>query len=165
MLISLTGFMGSGKTTVGRIVADALGCPFVDLDQEIVRKSGRSIPQIFESGGESAFRLLEKKTLEQTISKYSETTAVLSLGGGTVTVPGAVKLLQEKTLCIYLKASVETLLSRLEGEAEWRPLADDRFAERLEQRQPLYDAAAHITIETDGLSPEQIADEIIIDCL
>jgi len=165
MLITLTGFMGSGKTTVGRIVADALGCPFVDLDQEIVRKTGRSIPQIFESDGESTFRILEKKALEQTISKYSETTAVLSLGGGTVTVPGAVKLLQEKSLCIYLKATVETLRARLDGDTAGRPLADDLFAERLAKREPLYEAVAHITIDTDGLSPEQIADEIIIDCL
>lgn len=165
MLITLTGFMGSGKTTVGRIVADALGCPFMDLDDIIVKKAGRSIPSIFEAEGEKGFRLLEKKALEQTISKYSETTAVLSLGGGTVTVPGAVKLLQEKTLCIYLKATVETLWARLDGNTESRPLADDHFAERLAVREPLYKAAAHITIDTDSLSPEQIADEIIIDCL
>ena len=165
MLITLTGFMGSGKTTVGSIVADALGCHFMDLDDIIVKKAGRSIPQIFESDGESAFRILEKKALEQTVSKYSETTAVLSLGGGTVTVPGAIKLLQEKTLCIYLKATVETLWARLDGNTESRPLADDLFAERLAKREPLYEAAAHVIIDTDDLSPEQIADEIIIDCL
>ena len=165
MLITLTGFMGSGKTTVGSIVADALGCPFMDLDDIIVKKAGRSIPQIFESDGESAFRILEKKALEQTVSKYSETTAVLSLGGGTVTIPGAIKLLQEKTLCIYLKATVETLWARLDGNTESRPLADDLFAERLAKREPLYEAAAHVIIDTDDLSPEQIADEIIIDCL
>lgn len=165
MLIALEGFMGSGKTTVGRILADALGCPFIDLDEVIERKSGRSIPQIFEADGEAAFRLLEKKALEQTISKYGESTAVLSLGGGTVTVPGAVKSLQEKTLCIYLKADVATLQSRLEGQTSGRPLADDGFAQRLAQREPLYEAAAHITIDTDGLTPDQIVDEIIIDCL
>ena len=165
MLVTLTGFMGSGKTTVGRILADALGCPFIDLDEVIVRKAGRSIPEIFASDGEADFRRQEKKALEQTVAKYSESTAILALGGGTVTVPGAIDLLKEKTLCIYLKAGLETLLTRLEGNTDGRPLADDGMAERLEQRIPLYEAAAHITIDTDGLSPEQIADEIIIDCL
>lgn len=165
MLIALEGFMGSGKTTVGRILSDALGCPFIDLDEVIARKAGRSIPAIFEADGEAAFRRLEKKALEEAISKYGESTAVLALGGGTVTVPGAVNLLQEKTLCIYLKASLETLQARLDGQESGRPLAGGGMAERLEQREPLYEAAAHITIETDGLSPDQIADEIIIDCL
>ena len=89
----------------------------------------------------------------------------LALGGGSVTVPGAVKLLQEKTLCIYLRASLETLQARLDGEKTSRPLAGDGLEERLTAREPLYEAAAHITIDTDGLSPDQIADEIIIDCL
>ena len=165
MLLALAGYMGSGKTTVGRIVADALGCTFIDLDDVIVKKAGRSIPEIFSTDGEDAFRCMEKKALEQTISKYSENIAVLALGGGTVTVPGAVKLLQDKTLCIYLKATVGTLLSHLDGQTSSRPLAMDGHEERLASREPLYEAAAHIIIDTDGLSPEQIADEIIIDCL
>ena len=165
MLITLSGFMASGKTTVGRIVADALGCPYIDLDEVIVRKSGHSIPEIFEADGEACFRRIEKKALEQTVSKYAETTAVLALGGGTVTVPGAVKLLHEKTLCIYLKAPFETLQTRLELQGPGRPLAGEGIEERYEQRLPLYEAAAHVILDTDGLSPEQIADEIIIDCL
>ncbi len=165
MLITLTGFMGSGKSSVGRIVADALGCPFLDLDELIVQKAGRSIPDIFATDGEAAFRRLEKQLLEQTVKKYAESTAVLALGGGTVTVPGAVQLLQEKTLCIYLQASLETLLKHLEGQTEGRPLADEQMSRRLLDRNPLYRQAAQITLETDGLSPEEIADEIIISCL
>ena len=165
MLITLTGFMGSGKTTVGRIVADALGCPFLDLDEVIVKKAGRSIPAIFEADGEKGFRCLEKQALEQTVAKYTESTAILALGGGTVTVPGAIGLLQEKTLCIYLQADVETLRSNLEGRTEGRPLAGEGWEERLAARLPLYEKAAHITIDTIGLSPEEIADEIIISCL
>ena len=99
------------------------------------------------------------------MAKYAENTAVLALGGGTVTVPGAVSLLQENTLCIYLKASLETIQGRLEGEKQGRPLADDHLAERLSQREPLYEKAAHITLETDATSPEELVDEIIIDCL
>ncbi len=165
MLIALTGYMGSGKSTVGALVADALGCPFIDLDEVIVKKAGRSIPEIFAADGERGFRRLEKQALEKTVAKYADSAAVLSLGGGTVTIPGAVQLLQGSTLCIYLEASAETLLTRLKGQADNRPLADDHFAERLSQREPLYRAAAHITIETEGLSPEEITDEIIISCL
>ena len=165
MLVALTGFMGCGKSTVGRLLADALGCPFIDLDEAIVKKAGRPIPAIFEADGERGFRRMEKQVLEQTVAKYAENTAVLALGGGTVTVPGAVGLLQENTLCIYLKASLETIQGRLEGEKQGRPLADDRLAERLSEREPLYEKAAHITLDTDGISPEALVDEIIIDCL
>ena len=165
MLIVLTGFMGSGKSTVGRLVADALGCPFMDLDQLIVKKAGRSIPEIFAAEGERGFRRLEKQLLEQTVARYGENTAVLALGGGTVTIPGVPAFLQEKTLCIYLQASLETLERHLEGQKEGRPLAGEGLAERLAAREPLYAAAAHVTIGTDSLSPEEITDEIIISCL
>lgn len=165
MLIALTGFMGSGKSSVGRLVADALGCPFLDLDEIIVKKTGHSIPEIFAADGEKGFRRLEKDALEKTVAKYAENNAVLALGGGTVTLPGAVKLLQEKTLCIYLQAGFDTLLARLEGQTEGRPLAGEGMAERLAGREPLYQAAAHVTIDTTGLTAEEVADEIIISCL
>ena len=165
MLITLTGFMGSGKTSVGRIVADALGCPFMDLDDVIVKKAGRSIPAIFEADGEKGFRRLEKQALEQTVGKYAESTAVLALGGGTVTVPGAIGLLQEKTLCIYLQGDEETLRAHLEGQKDGRPLAGEGWEQRLADRLPLYEKAAHVTVDTVGLTPEEIADEIIISCL
>lgn len=157
--------MGSGKTSVGRLVAEALGCPFLDLDEIIVKKAGRSIPEIFQADGEKGFRRLEKDALEKTVAKYAENTAVLALGGGTVTVPGAVKLLQEKTLCIYLEADIDTLIARLQGQTEGRPLADENMAARLAQREPLYREASHVTIDTAGLTPEEITDEIIISCL
>ena len=67
MLIALTGFMGSGKSTVGRLLADSLGCVHIDLDREIVRNAGRSIPEVFAQDGEAAFRTLEKEALEKTV--------------------------------------------------------------------------------------------------
>lgn len=164
MIISLTGFMGSGKTTVGRIVADALGCPFLDLDDIVVKKAGKSIVDIFAQDGEPAFRAIEADCLKKTINKYSESTIVLALGGGTVTCPGAPQLLQEKTLCIWLKAPIEAMAARVAESAE-RPLANDQFTARYTSREPIYASVAHVTIETDGLTSEEIADEIIIDCL
>ncbi len=165
MLITLTGFMGSGKTTVGRILADALGCPFLDLDDLIVKKAGKSIPDIFAQDGEPAFRQLEARLLRQTVEKYGESTAVLSLGGGAILAPASATLVHEKTVCIYLRATLDTLLSRLAGESAGRPLADASLAERLAAREPLYEKTAHVVIDTDGLSPEDVSDEIIISCL
>ena len=165
MMITLTGFMGSGKSTVGRLLADALGCPFLDLDDLIVKKAGKSIPQIFAEDGEPAFRRLEARLLRQTVEKYAETTAVLALGGGAVTTPASASLLHEKSVCIYLRATLDTLQSRLAGETAGRPLADDAMASRLAEREPIYEETAHVIIDTDGLSPDEVADEIIISAL
>ena len=165
MMIALTGFMGSGKTTVGKVLADFLGCPFMDLDDLVVKKVGKSIPDIFAQDGEPAFRQLEAQVLRKTVEKYAESTAVLALGGGAVLTPSSAALLHEKTVCIYLRASLETLLARLEGETAGRPLADASLADRLAAREPIYEETAHVIIDTDGLSPDEVADEIIISAL
>ena len=164
-MITLTGFMGSGKTTVGKVLADFLGCPFMDLDDLIVKKAGKSIPEIFAEDGEAAFRQLEARLLRQTVEKYTENTVVLALGGGAVTAPASAALLREKTVCIYLRATLETLRARLEGETAGRPLADASLADRLAAREPLYEQTAHVISDTDGLSPDEVADEIIISSL
>ena len=165
MMITLTGFMGSGKTTVGKVLADFLGCPFMDLDDLVVKKAGKSIPDIFAQDGEPAFRELEARLLRQTVAKYAESTAVLALGGGAVLAPASAALLHEKTVCIYLRATLDTLLARLAGETAGRPLADSSLADRLASREPIYEKTAHVIIDTDGLSPDEVADEIIISAL
>lgn len=165
MLITLCGFMGSGKTTVGKVLADFLGCPFMDLDDLVVKKAGKSIPELFAQDGEAAFRQTEASILRSTVQKYAESTAILALGGGAVMAPASAALLHDKTVCIYLKASLDTLLQRLDGETADRPLADERLADRLAEREPVYEKTAHVTVDTDGLSPEEVADEIVISCL
>ena len=165
MMIALTGFMGSGKTTVGKVLADFLGCPFMDLDDLVVKKAGKSIPDIFAQDGEPAFRQLEAQVLRKTVEKYAESTAVLALGGGAVLAPSSAALLHEKTVCIYLRATLDTLLARLAGETAGRPLADASLADRLAAREPIYEKTAHVVIDTDGLSPDEVADEIIISAL
>ena len=165
MMITLTGFMGSGKTTVGKVLADFLGCPFMDLDDLVVKKAGKSIPDIFAQDGEPAFRELEAQVLRKTVAKYAESAAVLALGGGAVLAPPSAALLREKTVCIYLRATLDTLLARLEGETAGRPLADASLADRLASREPIYEETAHVIIDTDGLSPDEVADEIIISAL
>ena len=165
MMITLTGFMGSGKTTVGKVLADFLGCPFMDLDDLVVKKAGKSIPDIFAQDGEPAFRQLEAQVLRKTVEKYAESTAVLALGGGAILAPASAALLHEKTVCIYLRATLDTLLARLAGETAGRPLADASLADRLAAREPIYEKTAHVVIDTDGLSPDEVADEIIISAL
>ena len=165
MMMTLTGFMGSGKTTVGKVLADFLGCPFMDLDDLVVKKAGKSIPDIFAQDGEPAFRELEAQVLRKTVAKYAESAAVLALGGGAVLAPASAALLHEKTVCIYLRATLDTLLARLAGETAGRPLADASLADRLASREPIYEETAHVIIDTDGLSPDEVADEIIISAL
>ena len=185
MMITLTGFMGGGKTTVGRLLADALGCPFMDLDDLIVKKAGKSIPDIFAQDGEPAFRQLEAQVLRKTVEKYAESTAVLALGGGAVLAPASAALLHEKTVCIYLRATLDTLLARLAGETSGRPLlqeipdqvGDDEgpivmpgpdrasVSARLASREPIYEKTAHVIIDTDGLSPDEVTNEIIISAI
>ena len=165
MMITLTGFMGSGKTTVGKVLADFLGCSFMDLDDLVVKKAGKSIPDIFAQDGEPAFRELEAQVLRQTVGKYAENTVVLALGGGAVLAPASAALLHEKTVCIYLRATLDTLLGRLVGETAGRPLADASLADRLASREPIYEETAHVIVDTDGLAPDEVADEIIITAL
>ena len=165
MMITLTGFMGSGKTTVGKVLANFLGCPFMDLDDLVVKKAGKSIPDIFAQDGEPAFRELEAQVLRKTVAKYAESAAVLALGGGAVLASASAALLREKTVCIYLRATLDTLLARLAGETAGRPLADASLADRLASREPIYEETAHVIIDTDGLSPDEVADEIIISAL
>ncbi|MBP5690391.1 MAG: shikimate kinase [Bacteroidales bacterium] len=163
MLTVLTGFMGSGKTSVGESLAGMLGCPFLDLDSLVEKAAGKRIPQIFAEDGESRFRALESETLRKTVTKYSRTDAVLALGGGT-------SCNLEKSLTIWLRTSPETLLQRLQGTAASRPLLaghdlKTRIAELLAERESAYEASADIIIDTDGLTPEDIAQEIILTAL
>ena len=120
--------MGCGKSSVGRRLSQLLCCPFIDLDSVIEERTGRSIPEIFASDGEAAFRKLELDTLRNILEEVGRQT-VLSLGGGTVMTPECAGLVREKTTCIYLRASVDTLAERLSAEAEGRPLLTSHIKE------------------------------------
>jgi shikimate kinase len=165
MTITLTGFMGCGKSSVGRYLSELLCCPFTDLDEAICQKAGKSIPEIFTSEGEECFRRLESEALHSILTPSGAVRMVLALGGGTVMTPECAELVKEKTTCIYLKASIETLIRHLETEASGRPmLQGDSLRSRIEElmsiRSETYETTAHITIETDGKSIEAIAEEI-----
>ena len=168
MTLALTGFMGSGKTSTGKVLAERLGWPFADLDELVADVAGESIPEIFEETGEEAFRELELSTLQLYLDSYFGD-SVLALGGGTLTRPEARELVKSNCKCIYLKAGADALFENLtwKGEAAKRPLLPqgeglrERIEELLEARSEIYESAADAIVNVDYLSPEQIADEII----
>ena len=154
--------MGCGKSSVGRKLSELLCCPFMDLDQVIEESAGRTIPEIFSQEGEPAFRQMELETLQTIVSSEG---LVLALGGGAVMTRECEDILREKTLCVYLNASVDTLLEHLEGEAEGRPMLKEsglkeRITELMAKRSETYERVAHIIISTDGKSIDEIAMEI-----
>ena len=169
-VISLAGFMGCGKSTVGKILARRLGVDFYDLDTLIEQNAGMTIPEIFTSQGEEAFRRMEAQTLETFLETMTGRSAVLSLGGGTLTTERCRNLLQGRSICIYLKASEDTLVRNLSGQADGRPMLEgaqneaalrDRIRTLMALRSSIYEAAATHTIQVDALSPDSIAASIL----
>lgn len=154
--------MGSGKSRIGRELSKLLSARFVDLDKEIVKVRGCSIPEIFAHGGEAAFRKIEADTLKSVMEQLErEKVAVLSLGGGTITNEGSKELILSGTRSVFLRTRLETIRKRVgdSKKAASRPLfanAETLFS----QRQKLY-AEAEFTVDTDDLSPREIALKII----
>ena len=162
-LVCLTGFMGSGKTTVGRLLAQQLGWMFVDLDTKIEERAGLSIPQIFERQGEPAFRELEYDVLKRSLGQIAEQkkAAVVALGGGTITQPGSLELLRESGgLLVWLDCPVEELLSRCATVTN-RPLFRDEagFRALYAQRRPLYEQADYRVLSTG--EPRRVVEQLL----
>lgn len=161
MILSLTGFMGCGKSSTGRALAVRLRARFVDLDEEIVAREGRPIPDIFRDGGEPAFRALELATLRAVLDEADADSGdtVLALGGGTLTVPAARELILAETKCVFLRTRLETIRERLGATDASRPLFADAEA-LFAARTPIY-AQAPFAVDTDGLTPAEVADAIL----
>lgn len=168
MKIFLLGYMGSGKSYIGKQLAESLGYLFTDLDEEIEKKENSSIPEIFEKKGEVYFRKLERQMLEDVIK--SGTSLVISLGGGTPCYGDNMEIIREasNSTSFYLKLKVENLTERLFKEKEHRPLIshlEDRekleefIRKHLFERGFYYNQSEHI-INCDSLSPEEIIKEI-----
>jgi shikimate kinase / 3-dehydroquinate synthase len=161
--VVLVGFMGAGKSRVGRALADRLGRPFVDTDERLVARFGTSIGDYFRARGEAAFREAESDAVAQACRDRDQ---VVSLGGGAIARPDNLAAARDGNLLVYLKASPETIWRRLTASpgADERPMlaGDDpraRIAGLLSEREPLY-AQADLTIETDVRTVEQIVDEL-----
>ena len=172
--------MGCGKSSVGRRLSQLLCCPFMDLDDVIEQQTGRSIPEIFATDGEATFRQMEWNALttivcespsefgklSAPVSQTSNHNLILSLGGGTVMTPECSELVQERTECIYLRTSVDTLVGRLANEAAGRPLLAgtdlrNRIDSLMSNRASIYERTAHHIIDTDGLSIDEVAQSLL----
>lgn len=159
--IVLTGFMGSGKTTVGPLVAARLGWRFVDVDDVIEAEAGLRIAEIFARHDEAAFRRQEHEAICRLASGDD---IVLALGGGAIETAATRNLLLNTpgTLLIHLQVRLETTLARCGGTEDTRPVLADRanLTARYERRLPLY-RTAHVSIAADALSPSQAAEAVL----
>lgn len=162
MRMVLVGPMGSGKSTVGRRLAQALGWPFLDSDHEIERRTGVDIPYIFEKEGEAGFRRREREVV---LDLLQDAPLVLASGGGAILDPMTRDAMRRAGVVVYLAASVDQQLRRTRKDSH-RPLlqvADPRA--RLEAlyavRDPLYREVAHLRVDTDHQRPAEVADEIL----
>jgi len=156
--IVLVGFMGSGKSTVGPLVAERLGYTFEDMDRRIEARTGRTIAAIFDERGEEAFR-------EEELAEAREVSGlerrVIAAGGGAFARPATRETLRLGALVVWLRCDVETLMGRV-GRDGTRPLAGNREIMRglLAQREPSYSLADE-TVDTSGSSPGEVADQVV----
>lgn len=161
--IILIGFMGSGKTSVGKRLADSLAFSFLDTDEEIERQEGRRISALFETEGEDYFRKKETQTIRDMARTTQKT--VISTGGGLPLREENRKPLQELGFVVYLDVAKETVLERLEGDTT-RPLLrgegkEERVEKLLSFRRPVYEYTAHMTVDTNQRDFDEIIDEIV----
>jgi shikimate kinase len=158
--IFLIGFMGTGKTTIGNALANALGWSVVDSDHEIVQRAGRDIPAIFAAEGEAFFRELESNVLADLATR---TQTVITTGGGAVLASQNRDLMQQTGLVVCLEATVEEIVRRVSTDSN-RPLlqGDDvraRVERLLQERARLYEFA-HVKIDTTGREIQSLVAEI-----
>ncbi len=167
--IFLTGFMGSGKSTIGPVLAQALGFGFVDLDEEIESREEQSIEEIFQVAGEPHFRSLERQYLQRFIEERS---SVFALGGGTVTIEGLLQDLKRNGILVYLKTDAEELVARLQGHThrpllrgkDGRSLSEVELHKRIDlllQERIVYYRQADIIIETTRQPVETVLESVL----
>lgn len=162
MNLVLIGYRGTGKSEVGKHLAARLGMKLVGMDAEIVRRAGMPIPQIVEQHGWTGFRDLETEEARKLAGLDH---LVIDTGGGIIERPENIELLRHNARIFWLKASVETIVSRIQRDTQRPSLTPgktftEEVAEVLERRIPGYRRAAHYEIETDASTPKQVAAHI-----
>lgn len=159
-MIVLIGPMGAGKTTVGGLVAERLGCTLRDTDHDVEARAGRPISEIFVDDGEAAFRAMEREAVGDALAGHD---GVLSLGGGAVLDPGTRELLAGHDV-VFLRVGLSDAVKRV-GLGSSRPLllgnVRGRIKALLDERTPIYESVATLTVETDGRTAEDVAAEIV----
>lgn len=161
--VFLAGFMGAGKTSVGKALGRRLGWLFEDLDDRIQAREGRSIEQIFRESGEAAFRKAEEAGLRALLSELRDSPRVVALGGGAFVQPEIAMLLEQSgLLTVFLDAGVDELFRRCQQQQLERPLRRDleQFRQLYEARRPHY-LKARVRIDTSGKDIEAVAAEVV----
>ena len=161
--IALIGLRGSGKSTLGRLLAAKLDVPFIELDREIERISGTSLSEIFEMFGQETFRRAEREALEHVLAQHRE--FVMATSGSIVTEPAAFERLLSSCFTVWMRANPDEHMTRVVAQGDLRPMtsnprAMDDLVSILQSREPLY-AQAEATLNTTGKTPEQSLDELI----
>lgn len=161
----LTGMMGTGKSSVGRLLAERRGLPFYDLDEMIESAAGMAIAELFATRGEDAFRQMEAAVV---VAVASADAGVVATGGGAVLSKENAEAMRASGTIVLLRASPEELDRRLAG-SEGRPLLPDpnrvaRIARLLEAREAAYGRAADVSLDTDGVDPSDLATRIEETC-
>jgi shikimate kinase len=158
----LVGVMGAGKSTVGQLVADALGVAFRDVDADIEAAAGKPIPDIFVDDGEAHFRALERAAVAAALAGFD---GVLALGGGAILAEETRALLRGQTV-VYLAVDLADAVRRV-GLGQGRPLlaVNPRATLRhlLDQRRPLYEEVATLSVQTSGRTPEEVAEALLAE--
>ncbi|MBW1719285.1 MAG: shikimate kinase [Deltaproteobacteria bacterium] len=166
MNIVLIGYRGTGKSVVGELLAARLRMQCIGMDTEIVKRAGMSIPEIVEKYGWEKFRDIESEEARE-VSGFDN--VVIDTGGGVIERPKNIEALKINSRIFWLKASVDEIVSRIHGDTERPALTagktfTEEVTEVLERRIPKYKSAAKYEIDTDELTPEQVADRIIKIC-
>jgi shikimate kinase len=161
--IVLIGYRGAGKSAVGRVLARRLGMEYVGMDAAIVKRAGMAIPEIVARHGWPHFRDLESAEARELAGRDM---LVIDTGGGVIERPENIAVLERNALVVWLKASVPTIVARIEGGKERPALTagksfTEEVAEVLERRTPLYESAARHVIDTDALTPAEVAARVI----
>ena len=153
--------MGSGKSTVGRALAERLSLPFLDTDDLIVERAGLSIPEIFSLFGEDFFRKLESEVLREVSLRER---GVVATGGGVVVREENVEVMRKTGVVIFLDISFEAFLERMDALRDGRPLLSgsvERVRDLFFRRMPLYSRAAHFTVKVDGREVREVVEEVL----
>jgi len=163
MNIVLIGYRGTGKSVVGKLTASGLGMKCIAMDEMIIEKAGMPIPEIVKISGWTRFRDLESEIVRELSVRDN---LVIDTGGGVIERPENITALRANSVIIWLKASVETIVKRIEKSSNRPALTEgksftDEVSEVLARRTPMYQSSAEYEIDTDQSSPQQIAEQII----
>jgi XRE family aerobic/anaerobic benzoate catabolism transcriptional regulator len=161
--IALLGLRGAGKSTLGQKLAQALDVPFVELDREVEKDAGAGLGEVFAMYGQEAFRRFERRALERVLARQD--LAVIATGGSLVTDAGTYKLLRDRCLCVWLKASPEEHMARVIAQGDMRPFkgrsaALDEIRQLLADRERLYNRA-DVVLDTSGKTVRSSLSQLI----